>query len=1738
MKQTKKHSKGLRLLSAVLALVMALSLLPLSVFAEERTQDSPEEIAPQATTEISYVAKTKSVPLNESTFYRIVHIDCGRKYFTVAELEKIIDYAAKYHYTHVELAFGNDALRFLLDDMSVTANGKTYASDEVTKAIQAGNKAFYDAGTNELTQSEMDNLITYAASKNIGIIPMFDAPGHLQAVIRAMNTLGISMVEGTNYCRATKSATSYNWALYADDVAGVNFLQALYQKYVNYFAGKTTMFNIAADECGFSYDDNTKNPAMSNERYTAYAKLVNSLAAMVQNAGMTALTFNDGLYHKNLTTTTEFDTNIAVCYWDASSNKYASAATLASKGFKIINTHNKWYYVPGTSDNGWFGYEWSKGYMNGDAKDCTVTDGGYTTKTGCMNAIWFDDPSQTLTNTIWTKIENHIKDLSTNNPDYFTAVTDPITPVEPEISIKADKTALVKGDKVTLSLVNSNETATWTCNEESVIKLNTPEAATATSASGNSVIAEAIGTGTATVTAAVGDKEYSIGLTVTEQQISLTQETINLTVGQTATRTQDDDQTAKVDRTGLDTTIADVDVKYEQVEGKTEFVKATSASTGTGYIIRKSNGKYLTANAEETDDITQAATWTYTYSYYGSYCFKNGSSYLRYNNGFTTTNYRWDDGIEFTVSNGSLRYNNSAVGTIGTMEKTDPVNATTITFTGKKAGTTTIIVGNVQYTINVTKESLDGVAALPIQLWITNIPIELDTTKYTGGSTSGSFRSNNSWSEQKAWYVDVDAKDAYGEKGVALSKVLPEQMYRYENNITYWIKEYTDKAQMDLRLWSGRVHTSSNMQKVWDVDYSNSGTEFNYVRYYGGEWAVSADGQSWTSVTGNGSKVSYSSCTEQLAVYYMLRTDITKEVSTDVADWGYVNTDSNYSAQINKGYYVMLDFAVKYEGGTRNPDTFPQDGKTFVFHCNTGDSSGAVKQDSSGNDYRQLSNFRGVNSADYEIYMVTVTMTEDAASDTLTSTTSYKYNGEEQIVWAIDEAARDDSGLNEYQAITSGDTTYSGCTIGGDPYVRGVEVYNKHGALITYYIRAKITEDFLRVHYIDDSNGYEFYKYDISVKSGTLFNEGFAKKYPDNGKDFALINNTVENFLGVTETVNADLTSMFGVPAQYRYSDYECVRVTRENDGEEVGKHVYLYYNFTAAKTFVVDFGLPLKIRPQDVGDKLANAKITRVSVGDSAYAKITTDNEYNIIYTLIKSIDGKDNITARYYGKNAQSGEEQNVAFTITIIPASNVYYEDSFARFDNGAGAAAAAQWDKVGTEKTDVYQALEELGEGIRNVYGYDAAYDNCTMFSMGSAHTVNVTSAMAANWNSYADSAWPTATFTFKGTGFDVISLTNNTSGAIFVDVVKTATGTAVKNLLVDNYYGYKQEGNTWVVDPTASDTLYQIPVMKVTGLHYDEYTVTIKVAYSSYFDHTANKTNYNFWLDAIRVYDPMGENAEYTKDGEGYPQYIKLRDAIAKDGTAEVKTALFIDGAENADITTYANYGPNNEVYLAKGQAITFNVQGENIASVQIGAKAPKGAASMVVNQGTAQTINTATEMYYTISNVGGQFTITNTGEGILSLTNLKITFTQNSTASLAALTTQEQNDAVMAVRALFTVAPEPFEPSRFEASWNRTTVRAGQKATLIVKTSEDVDAITVNGQTITTFRVRTERTGWGWWSSKVTYREFTYSVTPTETTDYAVAAVNAEGVASEPQTFRLTVSNRGFGGWLKDLFRF
>ena len=373
------------------------------------------------------------------------------------------------------------------------------------------------------------------------------------------------------------------------------------------------------------------------------------------------------------------------------------------------------------------------------------------------------------------------------------------------------------------------------------------------------------------------------------------------------------------------------------------------------------------------------------------------------------------------------------------------------------------------------------------------------------------------------------------------------------------------------------------------------------------------------------------------------------------------------------------------------------------------------------------------------------------------------------------------------------------------------------------------------------------------------------------------------------------------------------------------------------------------------------------------------------------------------------------------------------------------------------------------------------------------------------------------------------------------------------MFVDNYYGYEYKDGKWVVNKTSTNALYQIPVISFTDLTYGEYTVVIRPAYNKYLDHT-DKGEYTFVLDAIRVYNPMGEDYDYTKDGEGYPQYIKLRDELVGNNASANENLLFIDGAEKAGVATYANYGPNNEVYLARGQAISFKIpEGlSNLKTVQIGAKSPNGTAKMsvTVNNSTDPLINgseigTATEMYYKLDNVeaGDVITISNTdtdGNIILSLTNVKLTFTEAPTAStentvaLAAMGTEEQEVAVMAVRALF-AAPTPvvetFEPDTFKVSLSKNSISAGQKATLTVKASAEVEAITVNGETYDSYKTRYERSGWGWWSAKTEYHVFTVSLTPDETTEYNVVAVNADGAVSEAEIVTLTVKAAQSNWW-------
>ena len=326
-----------------------------------------------------------------SDYLKIAMLDSGRKYFS-ADWVKAFLYEAKADgYTHVMLAVGNDGMRFLLDDMSLTVGGKTYSSDAVASAIRAGNNAYTTASSGEWTESEMDEFFATAKKAGIEIIPLLNSPGHMDSVLYAASSL-----TGTN--------CSYNGSSRTIDVTNdtaVRFSQAFLQKYVDYFAGKgCRYFNFGADE--YANDRYTSGSMgfgslQNSGKYGYFIKYVNELAAMVKQAGMTPIAFNDGIEFANKmsasvgSTTYTFDRDIVVCYWSGGWSGYTprTAANLASDGFRIINTTGDFYYVLGKSDSFDNGYTYAANWSN--YKVCG-TSLSASSVIGGMFCMWSDYP--------------------------------------------------------------------------------------------------------------------------------------------------------------------------------------------------------------------------------------------------------------------------------------------------------------------------------------------------------------------------------------------------------------------------------------------------------------------------------------------------------------------------------------------------------------------------------------------------------------------------------------------------------------------------------------------------------------------------------------------------------------------------------------------------------------------------------------------------------------------------------------------------------------------------------------------------------------------------------------------------------------------------------------------------------------------------------------------------------------------------------------------------------------------------------------------------------------------------------------------------------------------------------------------------------------------------------------------------------------------------------------------------
>ena len=1636
------------LLSLLLIAAMLASFVVLPAAAEEPAAEQPTEAVQAAETQADDAVKTNYE-------LSIVMLDCGRKYFSVDSIKQIIDNAAAAGFNNVMLAVGNDGMRFLLDDMSLTVNGTTYSSEEVAAAIHTGNEAYYNFTTDELTESEMDEIIAYAKTKGLGIIPVINTPGHMDAILDAAEAL-------------TGKTCSYNGSARTIDVTNstaVAFTQAFVQKYVDYFAGKgCKYFNMGADEYAndmFTSGSMGFGNLQNTGKYSYYVEYVNAVAALIKNAGMTPMAFNDGIYFNNNTSSGTFNTDIVICYWSNGWDGYTPmpAETLASKGFKMVNTHGDYYWVLGKSN-------WQCNATKASGFNYKTFQGGtIDNPSGAMFCIWCDYPGAGSESTVISSTAATIAafgatlpKVKTQEPDATVtkgniSITAPgltgATVTSATVSDELDGKKVVGAWNIELTTANGSYTGSaavkvpldgkWTgctitagvMNENggidygkdydikdgfltftaphfsTVVVLAEPQqkslvvptngtktveengnlTAAEVSYSAEGIVSLESRTFANNVTTmtfkglANGDVSVTVGnlvyqITVTDKSYS-SKKTITVTVGGTVPDTVDGEVsiTYTDDFVSVKTETKDKDQTYIPAElaiGTLYVSTKKNDTTPTQYLkfISAGNGKYYIQDGDN-----------YIYPYAARRIFDNWDYSLK------ETTKQSDALVNVAINSDksitvSRDYSETGWGTTYTAKAYLTISGssyaatdtetylylydvkpagkqTTISFTGKKAGTTQVVIGDVLYTIVVEDKAPDGAmtnTSLTLEYWITNSPV------YDGTSTS----TNHTKS------ITTTTTGANTDEGIAIEEIAPSPAYTFfDGTVTvyYWQAMRLDKDNK-------QTDTSGD-------DETADGTTFTHVRYHAGAWQYKDMAGTWH----------YFLSTDQAVAYYLQKTDVTKEVETYVKDWGYGTNGTTPDTSSSKGQ-VALTVAVVYPDGTVSPaEKNMYSTSTTIFNYWDGRDIGIIAPK---------------NNEDYTISKITVT-----DGNRKSNSSANVWYTSDTITW---EKTTLDDGVTEWYNEREVWNESSGTT----PMVNGKNSKETWSAkntakLVLIYLEAAEKESNLNVVYYDDTYSKEIISSQIvmSYTQGqepptylnSLKNSGTVTPGKITLEDDAYVTNSS----GVNQTFNKNVATVPGVAAQYRSGLYKYVSAEISEDGKTLTLHYKISAN-NLEKYYVVDFGLPVQFELTDlVNDtNLSKVRISTVTDGNVTYDETTKTFTYTPTEVL-KSL-ATASIAISYTGK-------EEAILTVGFIPASTVYYEEGFASY--------SANWVSEGTAH-GARQTRELYGQATNN-YGFDPAYSENNANSEG---TVARTTKVGSD-----------ATFKFNGTGLELYLRTKNTSSDandvkdhsyMLVQVYEGSEATTehlkrmsfvdVNNLFVTKDTGYGYNTPCWTVD----------------GMGLNDYTVVVRFVKGQ-----------ELAIDGFRVTGTQGDRYEkaYAADGEAGMQTAEIRNMVLTQanvdnrifklannmyqvGVNEVLDAVFDDkdviaGAtiieSNGTVTTnvtvdenLVNIGPKNEIYLKNGQAVVMQIP-STYSTVQVGMRSLTGTPVQYKINTEEKTMNSTVDMYYKVSLAEGKLVIQNVSGGILALTKLKVTGAGTTTNDVSVETTPEAIRYAMAL---------------------------------------------------------------------------------------------------------------------------
>ena len=287
-----------------------------------------------------------------------------------------------------------------------------------------------------------------------------------------------------------------------------------------------------------------------------------------------------------------------------------------------------------------------------------------------------------------------------------------------------------------------------------------------------------------------------------------------------------------------------------------------------------------------------------------------------------------------------------------------------------------------------------------------------------------------------------------------------------------------------------------------------------------------------------------------------------------------------------------------------------------------------------------------------------------------------------------------------------------------------------------------------------------------------------------------------------------------------------------------------------------------------------------------------------------------------------------------ITVLPANVMYYEDDFASIEYKTN---------VTQNTTGEHGKAQQSSQSEQ--YGHDNnAYANSGDVTMSGGIITQVTLGESQT------SAVDAATFSFQGTGFELISRTNARDSAMIRVKVEGNfdDGKTVKYYpIITKFDHISTTGADTGVD---TDEVYQVPVFRLTDLTYGTYTVTVAAIPTYGFTDTYEEyiKPTKLYIDGVRIYNPLEDSATATEYGDQAGSvFTELRTLIfdgkgaaigltETEGVPTFNTAFgHLSYTEDLNgwysqysggLEQYAIAGPNNEVYMSSGDAIVLFVK--------------------------------------------------------------------------------------------------------------------------------------------------------------------------------------------------------------------